>query len=48
MAEIFGLVAGGVSIGALAGQVASSVVKLKSYLDHLEALSLYKEKMEGR
>ena len=38
MAEIFGLVAGGVSIGALAGQIASSVVKLKSYLDQVRDL----------
>ena len=35
MAEVFGLIASGVSIGALAGQIASSVVKLKSYLDQV-------------
>ena len=35
MAEVFGLIASGVSIGALAGQIASSVVKLKSYLDRI-------------
>lgn len=35
MAEVFGLIASGVSIGALAGQIASSVVKLKSYLDQI-------------
>lgn len=38
MAEIFGLVAGGVSIGALAWQIASSVVKLKSFLDQVRDL----------
>jgi len=31
MAEVIGLVASGVSIGALAGQIASSIIKLKSY-----------------
>ncbi|KIN07099.1 hypothetical protein OIDMADRAFT_109424 [Oidiodendron maius Zn] len=35
MAEAFGLIASGVSISALAGQIASSVVKLKSYLDQV-------------
>ena len=35
MAEVLGLIASGVSIGALAGQIASSVVKLKSYLDQV-------------
>lgn len=36
MAEVFGLVASGVSISALVGQIASSVVKLKSYLDQIK------------
>jgi hypothetical protein len=36
MAEVFGLIASGVTIGALAGQIASSVVKLKSYLDQVK------------
>lgn len=35
MAEVLGLVASGVSIGALAGQIASNIVKLKSYLDQI-------------
>jgi hypothetical protein len=35
MAEILGVIASGVSIGALAGQIASSVVKLKTYLDQV-------------
>jgi hypothetical protein len=35
MAEILGLVASGVSIGAFAGQIASNVIKLKSYLDQV-------------
>jgi hypothetical protein len=33
MAEVLGVVASGISIGALVGQIASSVVKLKSYMD---------------
>jgi hypothetical protein len=36
MAEIFGLVASSVSIGAFAGQIASNVLKLKSYLDQVK------------
>jgi hypothetical protein len=35
MAELVGLIASGVSLGALAGQIASSLVKLKSYLDQV-------------
>jgi len=36
MAEVLGTVASAISIGALAGQIASSVVKLKSYLDQVK------------
>jgi hypothetical protein len=35
MAEVLGVIASGVSIGALAGQIASSMVKLKTYLDQV-------------
>jgi hypothetical protein len=33
MAEVLGVIASGVSIGSLVGQIASSVMKLKSYMD---------------
>lgn len=33
MAEVLGVVASGVGIGSLVGQIASSVMKLKSYMD---------------
>lgn len=36
MAEIFGVVASGLSLGALAGQVASSILKVKAYLDQFK------------
>ena len=36
MAEVVGLVASGISIGTLAAQITSSVVKLKSYWDELQ------------
>lgn len=36
MAEMFGLVASSVSIGAFAGQIASNILKLKSYLEQVK------------
>lgn len=36
MAEALGIIGSGVSIAALAGQIASGVVKLKSYLDQVK------------
>jgi hypothetical protein len=36
MAEIVGIVASGISIGQLAGQITSSVIKLKSYWDQIK------------
>jgi len=35
MAEVLGVVASGISVGALAGQIASTVMKLKSYSDQI-------------
>lgn len=35
MAEVLGLVASGISVGTLAAQITSSVVKLKSYWDQV-------------
>jgi len=36
MAEVLGAIASGVTMGALAGQIATSVLKLKSYLDEIK------------
>lgn len=36
MAEILGVVASGVSIAAFAGQIVSSIMKLKSYIDQVK------------
>ncbi|CAG8960449.1 hypothetical protein HYFRA_00008168 [Hymenoscyphus fraxineus] len=36
MAEVIGAVASGMSIAAFAGQIASSVLKLKSYIDQVK------------
>ena len=36
MAEVLGVVASGISIGALAAQVATSLTKLKSYWDQIQ------------
>lgn len=35
MAEVLGVIASGVSIGALAGQIALSIARLKTYLDQV-------------
>jgi hypothetical protein len=37
MAEVIGIVASGISIAQIAGQVASSIVKIKNFWDQVKA-----------